>query len=264
MSEEHEESSGEQIEHGVEATIILNNVRETFTLDPLDGFSSRIKSLDIDPSGMTITPLITGACASTKKMSKEDERRVEEALSRGQNYFQRVPLDNDDYLSRSQRFSTELDYLEQIFSTVSTVVTPSGTRACGVDPNLIRKLTGQLAHRRLQAKESLLLAGVEVPSLPEWGPYNNLEAFWRMNEFEIYVACYRKEVGCFLAYLGKYHKFVEVRPNRKSRQKGKRDDKSSVFTSTEEVGAILNTSTPRRKPRRKEDSESYVTPGRKG
>lgn len=262
MSEEREESSGERIEHETQATYVLEDgTRETITLEPLEDFAARINSLDISPSRVITTPLITAACSSTKKMDEEDAKRVEYAIFLGQTYFQRVPLNNDEYLSRSQPFSMELKMLQQIFDNTRTTLTISQTRVFGVEPELIRKLTSHLAHRRTQAKESLLLAGVEVPSLPEWGPYNNLEAFWRMNEFEICASCYRREVECFLAYLGKYHKFINPPTSRKASQKPKDDDKS--LTSNEEVEAILNTSTPRRKGKARQEGEGYATPGRK-
>lgn len=268
MVDQPDDSSGEHIEREVRVTIQVNGIEETFVLDPIETLGPRISDLEVKASRIDRTPIITAACATTKGASEEEQDRVDQAINFGQNYFQRVPANNDDRLTRTQTFSTELGLLDQLFSEALTTVLSSGARAYAIEPLFAQKLVTTLAHRRKQAQDSLLMAGVEMPELPIWGPYNNLEAFWILNDFEICAACYRREVECFLAYLARYHKFIDLKPGRRARRKGREDERSST-TSDElvveaEVG--ISSSTPRRKGRKTgvRDDEEYATPGRKG
>ncbi|PPQ84372.1 hypothetical protein CVT25_013036 [Psilocybe cyanescens] len=53
------------------------------------------------------------------------------------------------------------------------------------------------------AREQLEMEGDGVPALPKWGKDNNLNEYWKPNDFEILATCYREKITQFLARLGK-------------------------------------------------------------
>ncbi|PPQ71255.1 hypothetical protein CVT25_004545 [Psilocybe cyanescens] len=132
----------------------------------------------------------------------EGNDRWKEAMRLGADYLLRRSTNLS--LSRSDRrnFKNVLQRLQEILSRVNMYCVNEYKGYKLIKKDVINFGKGLMTLREA-AREQLEMEGDGVPALPKWGKDNNLNEYWKPNDFEILAACYREEVTQFLARLGK-------------------------------------------------------------
>lgn len=176
------------------------------------------------------------ACERTSSFMNGSTRRErllrdrwEYAIELGKIMKKNIRIEDPRTLTRTEERTTFVEELSLLRQLLSNVTKYQDDELCilSTKRETLTKLSQLLHQRREVARDSLILSGAGIPSLPVWGPYGKGNQFWSPNDFEIIGACYRKDVETFIAYLADNHQFdkKDKRSNSKSERRQTNSEK---------------------------------------
>lgn len=144
-------------------------------------------------------PVFAPVCTIRRDRSLDARRSA--ALDAGAAAFNRISLLNLKVLSKRLTrdvFAEETRLLERMLSEVRCAVTSDNSDIFAVDSTPFSRLVKRLNVLRQRARDSFLIAGSAIPSLPTWGRDGDITEFHGEDDFKILGVCFRAEVEDFL------------------------------------------------------------------
>lgn len=174
--------------------------------EPLDSLSEPIRVNDANPRNFQVVALSFPGCEPLDSSSYDSSflrKRIESALALGNRYLIRtLSYSNARRLTRSEvrtTFKEVIALLNKLLTEVIEYTNEIKSDGYAIQRDLLRELNEKLSLWRELGKPDLIYLGEGMIELPMWGPRGRAGEFWKDNDFEIFGACYRKEVEEFLA-----------------------------------------------------------------